>query len=266
MHGLGNDFVVIDARGGADPVTPALAAALGDRHFGVGFDQLAVIGQAADADASIVFWNADGTVAGACGNATRCVAEVLMREGREDVTLRTANGILSAERLGDGRIKVDMGPARLGWQDIPLAGNCDTISMPLPGEPAAVGMPNPHCVFFVEDVEKVDLAGEGPRWETHPMFPERTNVEFCQVLAPDRIRMRVWERGTGITLACGSGACAVAVAGVRKGLTEQRVTVVADGGELELEWLDNGHVTMAGPTADVFTGELSPEFLAGLVT
>lgn len=266
MHGLGNDFVVLDARTGGVEVTPGLARALGDRHRGVGFDQLAVIGTAEDADASIVFWNTDGSIAGACGNATRCVAELLMREGGDaPVTMRTAGGILGAERLPDGRIRVDMGLARTRWQDIPLAEAADTVALPLPGAPGAVAMPNPHCVFFVGNAEAVDLVAEGPRWEHHPMFPERANVEFCQVLAPDRVRMRVWERGTGVTLACGSGACAVAVAGARKGLTGREITIVADGGELELHWREDGHVTMAGPVSDVFEGELTAEFLGGLV-
>lgn len=262
MHGAGNDFVVLDVRQSAAEVTPALARLLGDRHRGVGFDQLAEITEAPDADVAIRFWNADGSIAGACGNATRCVAELLMREGgNAHATMRTANGLLAADRLTDGRIRVDMGPARTGWRDIPLKEDADTAALPLDGLPAAVAMPNPHCVFFVDDAGAIDLAAVGPLWEHHPMFPEGANVEFCQVLAPNRVRMRVWERNTGITLACGSGACAVAVAGVRKHLTERRVTIVADGGELEAEWLENGHVTLAGPVADVFEGMLTPEFL-----
>jgi diaminopimelate epimerase len=268
MHGLGNDFVIIDARGAGDPasngpVTPALARALGDRHRGVGFDQLAVIAGSDTADASVAFWNADGTSAGACGNATRCVAHLLMAEsGAPRITMNTANGRLTGERLADGRIRVDMGPARTGWRDIPLAEEADTISLPLPGDPGAASMSNPHCIFFVADAEAVPLVQVGPHWEHHPMFPARTNVEFVQIISPNEVRLRVWERGAGITLACGSGACATVVAGVRKGLLDRRVTVNVDGGALEIEWLDNGHVLMTGPIAHVFEGRLSPEFLA----
>jgi diaminopimelate epimerase len=263
MHGLGNDFVIIDARGAGDPVTPALARALGDRHRGVGFDQLAVIADSDDADANVTFWNADGTCAGACGNATRCVAHLLMDEsGAGSAAMNTANGRLTGERLADGRIRIDMGPARIGWRDIPLAEEVDTISLPLPGNPGAVSMSNPHCIFFVADAEAVPLAEIGPNWEHHPVFPARTNVEFAQVISCDEVRLRVWERGAGITLACGSGACATVVAGVRKGLLDRRVTVNVDGGALEIEWLENGRVLMAGPIAHVFEGRLSPAFLA----
>jgi len=263
MHGLGNDFVIIDARGAGDPVTPALARALGDRHRGVGFDQLAVIADSDAADAAVTFWNADGSSAGACGNATRCVAHLLLAEsGAGTLAMDTANGRLTAERLADGRIRVDMGPARTGWRDIPLAEAADTIALPLAGDPGAVSMGNPHCVFFVDDAEAVALAEVGPGWEHHPMFPERTNVEFVHALSRAEVRLRVWERGAGITLACGSGACAAVVAGFRKGLLERRVTVHLDGGALEIEWRENGHVCMTGPVSHVFEGRLSPAFLA----
>jgi diaminopimelate epimerase len=263
-------FVIIDARGAGDgatdgPVTPALARALGDRHRGVGFDQLAVIAASDTADADVRFWNSDGTAAGVCGNATRCIAHLLMDEyGVATATMNTANGRLTGKRLSDGRIRVDMGPARTGWRDIPLAREADTVSLPLPGTPGAVSMSNPHCIFFVEDAEAVALAEIGPQWEHHPFFPDRANVEFAQIVSPDEVRLRVWERGAGITLACGSGACATVVAGVRKGLLDRRVTVNLDGGALEIEWLANGHVLMTGPIAHVFEGRLSPEFLAAV--
>ncbi|HUS53374.1 MAG TPA: diaminopimelate epimerase [Thermohalobaculum sp.] len=263
MHGLGNDFVIIDARGAGDPLTPELARALGDRHRGVGFDQLAVIADSDTADAKVTFWNADGTGAGACGNATRCIAHLLMDEsGAGTTAMQTANGRLTGERLADGRIRIDMGPARTGWRDIPLAREADTVSLPLPGTPGAVSMSNPHCIFFVADAEAVQLAEVGPEWEHHPFFPARTNVEFAQIISAHEVRLRVWERGAGITLACGSGACATVVAGVRKGLLERRATINVDGGALEIEWLENGHVMMTGPIAHVFEGYLSPEFLA----
>ena len=262
MHGLGNDFVVIDARFGADPVTPALARALGDRHRGVGFDQLAVIKPAEGADFKLEFWNSDGSMAGACGNATRCVSDYMMGElGRDAVELVTARGRLAARRRADGLVSVNMGAPILEAAAIPVAG--DPMALPLAGGPVAVGMGNPHCIFFVADAEAVDVAGEGPRIEHDPLFPERTNVEFASLVGPDHLRMRVWERGAGITLACGSGTCATAVAAHLKGLTGRRVMVDVDGGRLEIDWREDG-VWMTGPTAHVFTGSLTPAFLASL--
>jgi len=262
MHGLGNDFVVIDARDVPDPVTPALARALGDRHRGVGFDQLAVIRADTEADAAIDFWNADGSTAGACGNATRCVARLLMDEtGAHALGLRTGRGVLVAEDAGGGLIRVNMGPPQLDWRAIPLARDVDLDALPLPGAPSAVGMGNPHCVFFVEDAGAVDVEGEGARFERHPLFPEGANVEFVQVLDRGTLRMRVWERGGFVTLACGSGACAVAVAAARRGLAARRVTVRLDGGPLDIEWREDG-VWMTGPATRVFEGRLDAGLLA----
>jgi len=263
MHGAGNDFVIIDSRGGPAVTTPALAAALGDRHRGVGFDQLAEIRDSDGADFGLDFWNADGSRAGACGNASRCVAEVVMAGlGRDAVTFLTERGRLSARRRGDGRVSVNMGAPILDWQGVPLSGPADLLHLPVPGDPAAVGMGNPHCVFFVPDAEAVDLPREGAAMERHPLFPQATNVEFASLTGPDRLRMRVWERGTGITLACGSGACATAVAAHLRGLTGRHVTLDLDGGTLEIDWRDDG-VWMTGPTAHVFDGWLSPDLLAG---
>ena len=263
MHGLGNDFVILDARGGADPATPALARALGDRHRGVGFDQLVVMRDAPDADAAVDFWNADGTRAGACGNASRCVAALLIREGATAPVLRTGGGLLAARDAGRGRVTVDMGTPATGWREIPLAHEADTAALPIEGEPAAVSMGNPHCVFFVENAGTVDLAAFGPAHEAHPLFPERTNVELVSPAGPGRLRMRVWERGTGITLACGSGACAAVVAAARRGLTGRSATVLLDGGALDIDWREgDGHVLMTGPVTDVFEGVLTPAFLA----
>lgn len=262
MHGAGNDFVVIDSRGRGAVVTPALARALGDRNRGVGFDQLAEIRDSDSADFALDFWNNDGSRAGACGNATRCVADYMMRQlGKDAISLVTARGGLSALRLPDGRVSVNMGPPQLDWQSVPLAQAVDTLHLPLAGDPVAVGMGNPHCVMFVDDAEAVDLPAIGPRYEHDPLYPQRTNVEFASLTAPDRLRMRVWERGAGITLACGSGACATAVAAHLRGLTGRRVTLDLDGGVLEIDWRDDG-VWMNGPVAHVFDGQLSPEFLA----
>lgn len=262
MHGAGNDFVVIDSRGRGAVVTPALARALGDRNRGVGFDQLAEIRDSDSADFALDFWNNDGSRAGACGNATRCVADYMMRQlGKDAISLVTARGGLSALRLPDGRVSVNMGPPQLDWQSVPLAQAVDTLHLPLAGDPVAVGMGNPHCVMFVDDAEAVDLRALGPGYEHDPLYPQRTNVEFASLTAPDRLRMRVWERGAGITLACGSGACATAVAAHLRGLTGRRVTLDLDGGVLEIDWRDDG-VWMTGPVAHVFDGHLSPEFLA----
>ncbi len=268
MHGLGNDFVVIDSRGrGADSVgvvTAGLARALGDRNRGVGFDQLAEIRDAAGADFALDFWNSDGTRAGACGNATRCVSDYVMRQaGKAAVTLVTARGGLSAVRRGDGLVSVNMGAPQVDWAEVPLVREMDTLHLPLEGDPVAVGMGNPHAVFFVPDAEAVDVAGLGRAVEHDPLFPERTNVEFASVVGPDHLRMRVWERGTGITLACGSGACATAVAAHRRGLTGRRVLMDVDGGRLEIDWREDG-VWMTGPVAHVFDGWLSPDFVAAV--
>ncbi|SOC07563.1 diaminopimelate epimerase [Rhodobacter sp. JA431] len=262
MHGLGNDFVIIDARTGENPVVPALARALGDRHRGVGFDQLAVILPAEGADFTLEFWNSDGSKAGACGNATRCVSDLVMRDlGKASVTLFTERGQLAACRREDGLVSVNMGDPILDAAAIPVT--ADPMALPLPGEPVAVGMGNPHCIFFVPDAEAVDVVALGQKVEHHPLFPERTNVEFASLTGPDHLRMRVWERGAGITLACGSGTCATAVAAHLKGLTGRKVIVDVDGGQLEIDWRDDG-VWMTGPTATVFEGVLAPAFLASL--
>jgi diaminopimelate epimerase len=254
MHGAGNDFVVIDSRGLAPRVTPALARYLGDRHRGVGFDQLAEIRDGEGTDITLDFWNADGTMAGACGNATRCVADMVLAEkGRRALTIRTARGVLSAQRLEGGGTIVNMGPPQLAWHDIPLARDLDPLH--LPDGAVAVGMGNPHCIRFVPDAETVDLATVGPAIEHDPLFPARTNVEFATRVAPDTLRLRVWERGTGITLACGSGACATAVAAHLRGLTGRRVTLRMDGGDLVADWRDDG-VWLTGPVARVFEGKL----------
>lgn len=238
-------------------MVPAWAAAIGDRHEGVGFDQLVVIRPASDAAAEMEFWNADGSRAGACGNATRCVADLLMREsGAEALRLRVGARVLRAERAG-ALVRVDMGQPGLGWADVPLARACDTTALPLPGAPGAASMGNPHVVFAVEDVEAVDLSCEGPRFEHDALFPERTNVEFCQILSPDRIRMRVWERGGYITRACGSGACAAVVVLARQGRCARRAEVILDGGTVEIDWRADG-VWMTGPVAYVFEGVLDP--------
>jgi diaminopimelate epimerase len=262
MHGAGNDFVVIDSRGRGAVTTAAMARALGDRNRGVGFDQLAEIRDADGADFALDFWNSDGSQAGACGNATRCVVDYVMKgAGLDAVSLVTARGKLRAVRLADGRVSVNMGPPQLDWDALPLAHAVDMLHLPLAGDPVAVGMGNPHCIRFVAETEAVDLAKLGPETEHDPLFPARTNVEFAQVIGVDTLRLRVWERGAGVTLACGSGACATAVAAHLRGLTGRRVTIHMDGGVLQAEWRDDG-VWLTGPVAHVFDGFLTPDFLA----
>ena len=263
MHGLGNDFVIVDARARPASITPALARAIGHRQFGVGFDQLAVIGNGA-ADAHLVFYNADGSTSAACGNATRCIARHLMEEcGKADLTLTTERGTLYARDAGSGLTSVNMGQPQLDWREIPLAEEVDTLELPVEGAPAATGMGNPHCTFFVDDAEAIPLAEFGARYEHHPLYPERTNVQVAQVIGTDHIRMRVWERGVGITLASGSSSCATAVAAARRGLTGRKVQIELDGGTIWVDWQEDG-VWMTGPTCHVFSGILTPEFLGSL--
>ncbi|WP_209835147.1 diaminopimelate epimerase [Ruegeria sp. HKCCE3926] len=263
MHGLGNDFVIVDARAQDAPITPTLARGIGHRQFGVGFDQLAVI-EKGEADAHLVFYNSDGSTSAACGNATRCIARLLMDEtGRSALKLTTERGTLHARDAGDGLTSVNMGHPQLDWREVPLAEEMDTLELPIEGTPTATGMGNPHCTFFVDNAEAIPLAEFGARYEYHPLYPERTNVQVAQVIGPDHIRMRVWERGVGITLASGSSSCATAVAAARRGLTGCKVRIDLDGGTLWVDWRDDG-VWMTGPTCHVFSGTLTPEFLRSL--
>lgn len=264
MHGLGNDFVVLDRRAHMQELPGSLVVALADRHRGVGFDQLAVITEGQNADAHLTFYNADGSTSAACGNATRCIARMLMDEsGKSQLRLTTDRGVLAAEDAGAGLTRVNMGQPQTLWSEIPLAEAMNTLELPIEGAPTATGMGNPHCTFFVDDAEAIPLESFGPRYETHPLYPERTNVQVAQVTAPDRLRMRVWERGVGITLASGSSSCAVAVAAARRGLTGRKVTVDLDGGPLEIDWREDG-VWMCGPTMTVFSGHLTQQFLEAM--
>jgi diaminopimelate epimerase len=262
MHGLGNDFVVLDGRRDAIALDPAWLRAVADRRTGIGCDQIIVMEPPdAGADARIAIRNADGGPAEACGNGARCVATLLMAEtGRNRVVIDSDGGRLDCSAAEDGQITVDMGEARCDWRDIPLAREADTLALDLgePGLGPAVGVNvgNPHAVFFVADAEAIDIEGLGPRLEHSALFPERTNVEFAQVIDDSHIRMRVWERGVGLTRACGTGACATAVAAARRGLTGRSAEVALDGGALHIEWRDDGHVLMTGPAAESFRGTL----------
>lgn len=258
MNGIGNDFVVLDARSQSIDLSIDQARYIADRNFGIGCDQILIIAPSDAADITMLILNSDGSEAGACGNGSRCVADLVMGQLETSrLSMETRGGIIMAERIGDN-IAIDMGPAKLGWQDIPLASEQDTAGFDLgiDGLPLsiAVNMGNPHAVHIVDDAEAVDLALIGPQLEHHPMFPDRANIEFISSLAPDEIRMRVWERGAGITIACGTGACAAAVAAARAGLTGRKVKVHLDGGILDIEWRDDGGVTMTGPSSYVFDG------------
>jgi len=263
MHGLGNDFVIIDARKRDIQLTQRVISVIADRHFGVGFDQLAVISNG-EFDAHLTFYNADGSESLACGNATRCIARHLMDEGsKEELMLTTTHGQIPAIDLGKGITSVNMGQPELEWDKVPLAKNIPTLELPIEGSPTATGMGNPHCTFFVEDASKINLDEMGRKFENHPLFPERTNVQIASISAPDQIRMRVWERGVGVTLASGSSSCAVAVAANRRGLTGKKVQIELDGGILNINWREDG-VWMTGPTMNVFAGTFSEEFLNSL--
>ncbi|RFD18751.1 diaminopimelate epimerase [Komagataeibacter melaceti] len=263
MHGLGNDFVVVDERTHRHDLTPARIAALCDRHTGIGCDQFVTLRPACaqGADVFVRFFNADGTESGACGNASRCVADLLAREtGRDSIGLQTRAGVLHATIVRPGMVTVDMGLPRQGWAEVPLAHACDTLHLPITGDPAAVSMGNPHATFFLTAPDAMAPEVAGPELEHHPLFPERANIGFAHIAARDAMRLRVWERGSGLTRACGSGACAAVVNAVRRGLVERTCTVVMDGGELVITWReDDGHVLMTGPAVTSFTGTFSPE-------
>jgi diaminopimelate epimerase len=273
MHGLGNDFVVLDGRRTALELTPARRRAIADRRLGVGCDQLIVLEPPTErgADVFMRIYNPDGGEAGACGNATRCVASVVMDERKADqVTVQTISGLLESQRTGRGAnglpvISVDMGPARLDWRDIPVREACDTNHMPVGlgplQDPAGTSMGNPHATFFVDNIAAVPLAELGPKLEHDPFFPERANIGIVQRVGEGRLRLRVWERGAGLTLACGSGACAAVVAASRRGLVDRKAEVILEQGSLTIEWLRDDHVVMTGGIAVAFKGELDASLL-----
>ncbi len=268
MHGLGNDFVVLDARSAGLSLTSDTAKAIANRRTGIGCDQILILESArSGGDIFMAIRNADGGEVASCGNGSRCVARLLLGEtGKDEVVIETLAGPVTAKRAANDLIAVDMGSARTDWQDIPLTEAVDTAHLnvsegPL-NDPIAVSMGNPHMVFFVSNANEIDLAALGPKLEHHPLFPERTNVEAVQVLSKTHLRMRVWERGAGITQACGTGACATLVAAVRRNISERKATVSLDGGDLEIEWREDNHVIMSGPVAETFTGTLNPSLLS----
>jgi diaminopimelate epimerase len=269
MNGLGNDFVVVEAKTMPFEPTPGEVRAIADRARGIGCDQLIAIEppRQPGTTAYVRFWNADGDEIGACGNGSRCIGWLLMQSsGLEEVRMDTRGGVLVATPAGDHRVSVDMGQPGLDWTQVPLAEEMNTrnielqvgpIDNPHLHTPGAVSMGNPHVVFFVDDAEAAPVREAGSLIEHHPLFPEGVNVGFAQIKARDRIRLRVWERGAGLTQACGTGACAALVAAARRNLTDLKATVEMDGGELVIEWRESdGHVIMTGPVSMDFTGTL----------
>lgn len=267
MNGLGNDFVVVEARSAPFAPSEAEARAIASRDAGIGCDQLIAIEPSPNADAFMRIWNADGGAVEQCGNAARCVGWLLMEaSGRDAAKLDTPAGLLEVTKAGAKRVTVDMGRPGLDWRDIPLAEPMDTrgielqvgpIDNPLLHTPGCVSMGNPHVVFFVKDAELAPVREVGSMIEHHRLFPERANVEFCEAKGRDRLRVRVWERGVGVTRACGTGACAALVAASRRNLCDRKATVEMDGGDLVVEWRrSDDHVLMTGPIEVEFTGQL----------
>ncbi|HUC09234.1 MAG TPA: diaminopimelate epimerase [Stellaceae bacterium] len=270
MHGLGNDFVVIDTRRDALALDAAGARRLADRHTGIGCDQLIVLEPPRQPMSQLFMriLNPDGSIAEACGNATRCVAWLVSREtGDANVRIETAAGLLAAKVSDDSRVAVDMGPARTGWREIPLARAEDTLHVGLVlgplADPVCTNIGNPHATFFVQDVAAIDLGALGPVLEHDRLFPQRANIGVATVRDDSHMRLQVWERGTGITRACGSGACAALVAAHRRGLTGRAAAVELDGGSLDVCWREDGHVIMTGPAALSFEGVFDLALLRG---
>jgi diaminopimelate epimerase len=268
MNGLGNDFVVLDARVRALPIAADALRAIADRKEGIGCDQIIALEPSQHADVFMRIWNADGGEVGACGNAARCVAALVAKEqGREGVSIETESAVLGATVNRDGSATIDMGEPRIAWNEIPLAEpfhdtrrielQVGPIDDPVLHSPSVVNVGNPHALFFVDDVAAHDLAKFGPMLEHHPLFPERANISLVQVLAPDHLKVRTWERGAGLTRACGTAACAAAVAAARRGLSDRKVKISLPGGDLLIEWREgDGHILMTGPYALDFEGTL----------
>jgi len=257
MHAHGDDFIIVDRRGLDDPITAQVARRLGNRHTGIGFNQLAVVLDCEDAVARIKFWNPNGTPLQTCGSATRGVADRLMHEtGSDSVVLRTDRGLLTCVREAGRRVSVNMGEPSLDWASVPLAEAMDTCTLPIEGRPAACSMGNPHCTFFVDDINAVEVAAVGPALEIHPLFPAGTNVHFVQVLDRGHIRLRIWERGGGVPLGSGSCCCAAVVNGIRRGLLDATVQVQCDGGTVAVHWTGEGGVVLTGSVEPVMQGSV----------
>jgi diaminopimelate epimerase len=274
MNGLGNDFVVLDARSRALGLGSEVVRAIADRKEGIGCDQIIALEPSRKADVFMRIWNADGGEVGACGNAARCVAALVAAErGEPKVSIETESAVLGATVNSDGSVTVDMGRPRFAWDEIPLSEpfydtrrielQVGSIDAPVLHTPSVVNVGNPHCLFFVDDVAAHDLARFGPMLEHHPLFPERANISLVQVTGPDALKVRTWERGAGLTQACGTAACAAAVAAARRELVGRKVRVSLPGGDLNIEWRESdGHILMTGPYALDFEGTLPEELFA----
>jgi len=274
MNGLGNDFVVVDGRTAPLGLSPDDIRRIADRQSGIGCDQFITLEPSAKADLFMRIHNKDGSEAEACGNATRCIASLLFTEsGTGSASVDTNGGLLHCTDAGNGLISVDMGPPRFDWQDIPLSEEfADTrtielqigpIDAPLLHSPSVVNVGNPHAIFWVDDVDAHDLAGAGPLLEHHPIFPESANISLAAVTSPNTITVRTWERGVGLTRACGTAACAVTVAAARKELADRKVTITLPGGDLDVEWRDDDHIIMTGPFETEFRGVIDNALLNG---
>ena len=273
MNGAGNEILVLDLRGSAHELAPLEARAIAQAP-GLKFDQLMTLYKPRQPghDAFMRIYNVDGSLSAACGNGTRCVAYALAREGKDALRLETDAGRIETRREADAIFTVDMGRPRLDWRDIPLARAIEdtrevALDPPVAGAPArfsAVSMGNPHAVFFVDDAARIELETLGPRIERHPLFPERANVSFAQILSRDDIQLRVWERGTGATKACGSAACATLVAAARAGLGDRAARLRLPGGDLDIEWRADDHVLMTGPVEFEFETTLDPRIFQDL--
>ena len=274
MNGLGNDFVVLDARARPIAVTESSAKAISDRKTGIGCDQLIVLEKSADFDVRMRIWNAEGGEVQSCGNASRCIADLLFNEtAKNTATISTKGGLLIASKAGDKMVTIDQGVPKFGWKDIPLSEPfADTrhielqygpIDHPLIHSPSVVNVGNPHCIFWVEDLDVVDLSRAGPMLENHPLFPERANISFAKVIARDHIILRVWERGAGLTKACGTAACATIAAGHRIKIIDDKCRITLPGGDLLMAVRENdGHIMMTGPVAYEFDGVLPKGLLS----
>lgn len=261
MHGTGNDFVVLDGRKHTLALDEATITRLCDRHFGIGCDTLVLLGNAEGADVAATFYNSDGSISPTCGNASRCVADIVMEEtGKTSVRIATGGGVLEARRAEGGGVTVNMGAPKLNWQQIPLSESRNTLHLGLEEgllrDPVAVNMGNPHAIFFVRDLHHIKMGEWGPKLEHNPLFPQRANISAVQVLSPSHVKMVVWERGVGLTLACGSAACAAVVAGVERETLARQCTVEVPGGSLSIDYTASGEVLMSGPVAYVFNGEI----------
>lgn len=260
MHGTGNDFVVIDNRKAGLKITPQWAVKLADRRFGIGCDQMIVIEPSEKADVFMRIFNPDGSEIGACGNASRCIGWWIMQEKNAPlVSIETHAGVLECRGHGDYNVSVDMGPPTWEWDEIPLSEKRNTEHLGIAegrlADPVALSVGNPHMVFFVSDLAHIKLAEWGPKLERHALFPKRANVSAAEIDTREHVNLRVWERGAGETLACGTAACATVVAGVRRGIMERKATVSLPGGDLHIEWnKDTNHIHMTGAVAVVYAG------------